>query len=212
MPDAIALARDDLVKIFNKQVKFLIDNHFDLLVKNKAVFFYRLASMAEFIRESKEVLNLNFHENCVPCLIVIPHTAISIQTQMHRLYAGFLDWSRGHWEEKFIRHCYKPRPDVPETPYLIFDVESGKEAGGDIDFAANKFNREDRRGLTGEEAVALLRVRPDLLTQKSIYLLGSPKDPRGKVLAMDANKGARLFYSLGTSKSGFGIPSMMKLS
>lgn len=212
MEKSIKLARDKLVETFNKQAKVLIDDHFDLLFKDRTDFFAQLTQLARQIHASEGVPDFDFHEDHIPCLIVAPHAAISIQTQIHRLYAGLLDQSRGNWEEKFIRHCYKQRPDVPNYPYLIFDVEPGKETGGDICFAANKFNREDRRGLTGEEAMSLLRICPDILTQKSLYLIGSPKDPRGKVLALEAGKGARLFYSLGTSKSGFGIPSAMKLS
>lgn len=215
MSNATKIGRDEFAAEFDRQVKQFLEERYEeiyasLTGRPKADFFRQLEVLGKLVRTSGELGLLQVQDGNIPCLVVIPDNLISVQAQTHRLYAGIVDGARGEWEDGFIKKHYC-RPDkLPGELYLIFDVEPGLAVTGDISFATNKFNREDRRGLTGEEGVALLRAIPDLLAKRNIYLIGAAKDPRGKILAFRGDRGARLYYSIGMTKGGFGIPSARK--
>ncbi len=217
MLKAADVERDKLVAEFDRQARQFVEDRYEevyasLTGRPKEDFFRQLSILGKLVRTSGELGLLQVQDGNIPCLVVIPDNLIPVQAQTHRLYAGIIDGARGEWEGGFIKKHYCRPERLPSELYLIFDVEPGLAVTGDITFATNKFNREDRRGLTGEEGVALLRSIPDLLAKRSIYLIGVAKDPRGKILAFQGDKGARLYYSIGMTKAGFGIPSARKLT
>ncbi|MDO8466791.1 MAG: DUF5701 family protein [bacterium] len=214
MSEIIEVGRDTLIEVFDLQAKKLLDSSYERQAKDGSQdFLRRLSFLAKFVRTNEEILHLNFHENYIPCLIVIPSAIIAWYEQLSDVFIGQV----GHLSlagvcDKEAGAFYKPPPSAPEDIYLIFDVEPGVEYREDINNVRNRFNVADRRGLTVEEAIALLSYDPEMLTRTNLYLLGCAPGPGSRVMAMRADKGTVLGYANGVKSVTFGIPSTPKLN
>ncbi len=212
MAEIVEVARDQLVEVYDRQAKKLLDLCYEQKAGKQSVnFLKRLSFLARFVRSNEEVLHLTFHENHIPCLIVIPDQVVSWLRQLKDVFVGQVEeLSRSGECDAEARAFYQPPSTVPNDIYLIFDVEPGIEYREDINNVRRRLNEADRRGLTVEEAIALLCWDPEILTQRNLYLLGCPPVPSSKVMAMRADKGTFLSYANGVRSSTFGMPSTLK--
>jgi len=112
-------------------------------------------------------------ENRIPVLLVVPNTTVTLDYQLEKI--------RESLNETPLDYVIKPEwfenaEDVstPETPYLLFDVETGFAMRNTPPKKCLKtFKDQGRLALTIDEGIALITHYPEVLSSHWIDLAGS---------------------------------------
>lgn len=169
MSNKITISRRRLLRVYEKQARYLIDKGYDRMAgDNQEVFLKELEKVG---KELKIFDYLNFQEHNIPLLLVISRQVLEINLQMKNLKIGsnpgvskITDY--GRFEDKKNQRLIYPIFNIDcgndQNPYRAYSIVSTLTANG-------------RSGLHIEEGIALARYYGHILMRKGFYLVGSAR-------------------------------------
>lgn len=170
MGNKITLSPRRLLRVFEKQASYLIDNKYDQLTGVRRDQFLKELSAAG--KELKSFSWLRFEEGHIPLLVVVSRRILDIELQMSKLKIG-----GNHGNCDMENFDYFKAPSAEKNIYLIFNVDSGRILGQAAASVAKVILKKNGRiGLLIEEGIALARYYYHVVQNKSLYLAGSMRD------------------------------------
>lgn len=164
---------DTLTELFFKQVNRIIERKYFIPAGLSESDFINNHIMPLKQLLDKNNLNTTLKENRIPILVVVPDAIVTLGYQLEKI--------RESINETQFNYIIKPEwfknaegVFTPETPYLLFDVETGyTKRNTPPKKCVRAFNDEGRSALTIDEGIALITHFPEVLASHWIDLPGS---------------------------------------
>ena len=162
----VDIQREQALKEFDRQKKILLKKGYpEAAGMSEDEFLVYINPLRKRIEELK-----SFGKN-LAVLIVIPEGFVSISKKL-----SLLEW-KGKGGQNYLDISRLRNADgveVPQVPYLLLDVEDGREMRNvSPDNCVERFKKVGRLGLTVNEGVMLVTYYPEILDDHFIDCLGS---------------------------------------
>lgn len=208
----VTVNSNQLRRIFERQVSVLLKYGYDYLaldddrhlqdsqrIDDQKIFLKSLEALGKRLANLKAV---SVAEGNVPLLIVVSRSVVPISQQMRKV---FLKDLHGISEIRDYERFRAPSQPV----YLIFNVDIGpKLSHFNLYGTKHVFNASQRAGLLIEEGIALVTHYRNILSDKSLYLIGSMEEKPVPMLTWGNEFGEPVLVIMhGSSEKYTSIPS-----
>lgn len=162
-----------LTELFLKQVNRIIERKYFIPTGLSESDFIDNHIMPLKQLLDKDNVNTTLKENRIPILVVVPDTIVTLSYQLEKIRESIND-TQFDYIIKPVWFKNAEGVSTPETPYLLFDVETGYTMRNTPPKKCVKaFNDEGRLALTIDEGIALITHFPEVLASHWIDLPGS---------------------------------------
>lgn len=164
---------DALTELFTKQTSRIIERKFHVIADLSESDFINVHLMPLKQLLVQYHADVEFRENRIPFLIVIPHTIVPLSYQLKTIRESIGDT---RWEYVIQPEWFENAEGVatPDIPYLLLDVDTGYAMRNTRPKnCVEIFTAEGRFALTIDEGLALITQFPEVLESHWIDLPGS---------------------------------------
>ena len=162
-----------LTELFLKQVNRIIERKYFIPTGLSESDFIDNHIMLLKQLLDKDNVNTTLKENRIPILVVVPDTIVTLSYQLEKIRESIND-TQFDYIIKPVWFKNAEGVSTPETPYLLFDVETGYTMRNTPPKKCVKtFEDEGRLALTIDEGIALITHFPGVLESHWIDLPGS---------------------------------------